>query len=57
MSEVQPPFFFNLIFFIHQNNITQCNTATLNRYILHEFKYNKNKTNFEMKLKKEIKIK
>ena len=28
--------------------------ATLNRLILHEFKYNKNITNFEMKLKKKF---
>ena len=28
--------------------------ATLNRLILHEFKYNKNITNFEMKLKKQF---
>ena len=26
--------------------------ATLNRYIVHEFKYNRNITNFEMKFKK-----
>ena len=31
-------------------------TATLNRSFLHEFKYNKNITNFEMKLKKQKKI-
>ena len=47
-------FFFNLkSFFINQKNITQYNIAALNRYILHEFKYNKNITNFKMKLKNE----
>ena len=31
--------------------------ATLNRYIVHEFKYNRNITNFEMKLKKKERTK
>ena len=44
-------FFFlslNFFVFVNHDNIAQYNTATLNRKILHEFKYNKNVTNFEM---------